>query len=135
MAGTLVGNADDGGRSNEYILNFSHGQSAKDPGLTKHQRDVLRFTGRQFSNTIDRDHAIQQKFGFDTLTYHRKLEELQNHPDLSPMMKKRLEEAYSRPPSGLGPVTGGAPIDIVGKQLSKKAKQVKYFVSRQEPFQ
>lgn len=116
MAGTLVGNADDGGRSNEYLTHFSSGQdNARYREMSKHERDLVRFTGRKFNSQIDRDHAIEQKFGYDALTYFRKLEGISEHPGLSPKMRDRLGEMYNAPTPG--PQKGGAPI-YAGNQFT-----------------
>lgn len=124
MAGTLVGNADDGGRSNEYLNHFSAGQNAANPPLQAHEKKILRVSDREHPNILERNHYIEQKTGLDPVSFFRRLEELSSHPGLSPARKKKYDEIMSR----TGPQTGGAPIDVVGKQ-------VKTYVAKQEPLQ
>jgi hypothetical protein len=113
---TLMSSPDDNGRSNHIIDHFSGGQKDRYAPLSKHQRDMLRFTGRQFSSTVDRDHALNQKFGMTPVDYFRKIEELSEHPGLSKKMKGRVQDMHSRP-SSPGPMHGGAPI-YAGKQFT-----------------
>lgn len=112
---TLISSPDDNGRSDEMHSHFDAGQSDRYAPLQKHQRDMLRFTGRQFGSIVDRDHAIQQKFGLNSVDYFRKLEEMADHPGLSPMMKDRIGSMKHM--STPGPMTGGAPI-YAGKQFT-----------------
>lgn len=110
----LVASPDDNGRSNELMGQFGSGYGDRHVPLTKEQRDLLRFSGRAFGSTIDRDHAINKKFGYNSVDYFRKLEELQDHPGLSKTMKDRLKGMYVSTP---GPMTGGAPI-YAGNQFT-----------------
>lgn len=108
MAGTLIGNADDGGRSNEYLTHFQTGQDSINPPLQPHETRILRTSDKSHESLIDRDHYIQKRTGLDPVTFFRKFEELSNHPGLSKNRKAKFEQIMSRP----GPQTGGSSIDI-----------------------
>ncbi len=105
---TLIGNANDGGRSNTQLAEFTSGNNDRYAPLTDRQRKALRFTAREFGSQVDRDHALQKNLETDPVSYFRELEELQDHPGLSPMMRDRVKNLMSRP----GPQTGGSSTDL-----------------------
>lgn len=100
------------GDDNSYE-HFNAGMASQISPLSMRDRDMVRFSARRFKSTIDRDTAIQTKFGLSSVDYFRRLESLKDHPYLSKRVKSRVGELFSTP----GPMTGGAPI-MDSKQFS-----------------
>ena len=92
---------------------FNIGSDSQVSPLTEKDRDIIRFSARKFKSVIDRDTAINTRFGLSSVDYFRKLEAVKDHPHLSKRVRGRVGELFSTP----GPMTGGTPI-MDSKQFS-----------------
>lgn len=89
---------------------FNSGYKDRHAPLTSAEKKMVRFSSRSFPSLVERDKAIQTKFGLNSIDYYRKLETLKDHPQLGKQSRSRLTDLMSTP----GPMTGGTP--ILGKK-------------------
>lgn len=94
----------------ESYNHFNSGFKDRYAPLSSAEKKMLRFSNRSFPSLVERDKAIQTKFGLNSIDYYKKLETLKDHPQLGKKTRNRLSGMMSTP----GPMTGGTP--ILGKK-------------------
>jgi hypothetical protein len=92
---------------------FNAGSASQVTPLTDKDKDLIRFSARRFKSAVDRDTAINTKFGLNSVDYFRKLEAVKDHPHLSNRVRGRVSQLFSTP----GPMTGGTQV-LDSKQFS-----------------
>jgi Protein of unknown function (DUF3263) len=92
---------------------FNSGFKDRYAPLSTNDKKMVRFSARSFPSLVERDAAINKRFGLNSIDYYKKLETLKDHPQLGKQSRSRLSNLMSTP----GPMTGGTPI-MGSKQFS-----------------
>ena len=111
MAGTID-------KGHQSYNDFNSGASVSQTPLTTVDKKILDFAIKVSRNPVIKTHGqILRNFGMYPPEFWTRAQKLSDHPEVDPQTKEHLSNIFSDP-SRPGPMTGGAPINVNGKQFS-----------------
>jgi hypothetical protein len=105
-------------KSHQSYNDFNSGAEAKQAPLSAIDKKILNFAMKVSRNPAIKTHGqILRNFGMYPPEFWTRAQNLSDHPEVDPQSKEQLSRIFSEP-SRPGPMTGGAPVDVYGKQFS-----------------
>jgi hypothetical protein len=105
-------------KGHQSYNDFNSGASASQAPLSTIDKKMLDFAIKVSRNPVIKTHGqILRNFGMYPPEFWTRAQKLSDHPEIDPQTKEQLSNIFSEP-SRPGPMTGGAPININGKQFS-----------------
>jgi len=105
-------------KGHQSYNDFNSGAESKQAPLSAIDKKILNFAMKVSRNPAIKTHGqILRNFGMYPPEFWTRAQNLSDHPEVDPQSKEQLSRIFSEP-SRPGPMTGGAPIDVYGKQFS-----------------
>ena len=105
-------------RDHDSYNHFNAGYDSRVNPLSAIDKKILNFAMKVSRNPAIKTHGqILRNFGMYPPEFWTRAQNLSDHPEVDPQSKEQLSRIFSEP-SRPGTMTGGAPVDIYGKQFS-----------------
>ena len=105
-------------KGHQSYNDFNSGVESKQAPLSAIDKKILNFAMKISRNPAIKTHGqILRNFGMYPPEFWTRAQNLSDHPEVDPQSKEQLSRIFSEP-SRPGPMTGGAPVDVYGKQFS-----------------
>jgi len=105
-------------KDHQSYNDFNDGLNSKNPPLSAIDKKILNFAVKISANPSIKTHGqILRNFGMYPPEFWTRAQNLSDHPEIDSQSKEQLSRMFSEP-SRPGPMGGGAPLNINGKQFS-----------------